>query len=745
MHHDRILILDDEPLTGQTIGSIAEFAGLQARHTTSANEFFELVRDWQPGHIALDLIMPDMDGVQVMVRLAELDCRARIIVTSGVGTRVLDAAARSAAEHGLRIAGVLSKPFSPPRLRELLITAPETDSEYDEEIKGELPSSRSEAEATADTDAPADPLGAEPLQRALDNDELFLAYQPKLHCRTGILTGFEALVRWQHPTKGLIGPDHFIPLAEQSGLINPLTLRVLEKSLDWLHQLPAQVAQDEQGGYLSRRMESITLSLNISAASLNHLELFDEIDARCQAYRINRERLIFELTETSAMEDPVASLDMLTRLRMRGYQLSIDDFGTGYSSMLQLARLPFSEIKVDKSFVMTARESEESRTVVRSIVELGHGLGLRATAEGIENQETLDYLTGIGCDLAQGYHIARPMTEQKVLEWLRSRAGNDEESRLAVLHAMELLDTPDEERFDRITRLAQRLYDVEISLFSLVDTERQWFKSARGLDVRETPREVSFCSRAIDQDDTMVIEDARQDERFRSNSLVTGFPFICFYAGAAVRASNGSKLGTLCLIDSRPRSLAPREIDLLEQLAGLVELETEDSLEAIHDPLTGMLNRTGFEKRAARLLDICTRFRLRADMLFIDIDHFHQYNQEHGNAAGDHFLRAFSRLLTDTFREADLVSRFGSDEFVVLLVERDSAGIHALQDSLRQRFRSVQTRPQAALDFSSGHAALAHEAHDDLQTLLTRADQNMYADRERAEAGQRGPTGQGQK
>lgn len=735
MHHDRILILDDEPLTGQTIGSIAEFAGLQARHTTSAKEFFELVRDWQPGHIALDLIMPDMDGVQVMVRLADLDCRARIIVTSGVGTRVLDAAARSAAEHGLRIAGVLSKPFSPPRLRELLVTAPETDAEYNEEIKGDLPSSRSETGAASDATAAADSPDAGQLQRAVDNSELVLAYQPKLHCRTGILTGFEALVRWQHPVKGLIGPDNFIPLAEQSGLINPLTLCVLEKSLDWLQRLPGQVAQNEQSSYLSRRMESITLSLNISAASLSHLDLFDEIDERCQAHGIDRERLIFELTETSAMEDPVASLDMLTRLRMRGYQLSIDDFGTGYSSMLQLARLPFSEIKVDKSFVMTARESEESRTVVRSIVDLGHGLGLRATAEGIENQETMDYLTGIGCDLAQGYHIARPMTEVKVLEWLAGRTGNDEESRLAVLHAMELLDTPDEERFDRITRLAQRLYDVEISLFSLVDTERQWFKSARGLDVRETPREVSFCSRAIEQDDTMVIEDARQDERFRGNSLVTGFPFICFYAGAAVRAGNGSKLGTLCLIDSRPRSLTPREINLLEQLAGLVEMETEDSLEAIHDPLTGLLNRTGFEKRAARLLDICNRFRLRADMLFIDIDHFHQYNQDQGSAAGDHFLRAFSRLLTDTFREADLVSRFGSDEFVVLLVGRDSDDIHALQDNLRQRFRSVQDRSQGTLDYSSGHAALTHDSGDDLQTLLTRADQKMYADRERTEAG----------
>jgi len=134
------------------------------------------------------------------------------------------------------------------------------------------------------------------------------------------------------------------------------------------------------------------------------------------------ERLIFELTETSAMEDPVASLSLLTRLRMKGFQLSLDDFGTGYSSMLQLVRLPFSEIKVDRSFVMTAARSQESRTVIRSVVDLGRSLGLKSTAEGVEDAQTLGYLNEVGCDLAQGYFIARPMPAEQAAAWAKLRS-----------------------------------------------------------------------------------------------------------------------------------------------------------------------------------------------------------------------------------------------------------------------------------------------------------------------------------
>jgi EAL domain-containing protein (putative c-di-GMP-specific phosphodiesterase class I)/ActR/RegA family two-component response regulator len=407
MAEQRLLILDDDPMVGDMIQRIAQLAGLDTRFTLSHTEFFHIFDHWQPTHIALDLVMPEMDGVQVMAQLAQLSCRARIIITSGVGSRVLDAAGRAAVEHGLDIAGVLAKPFSPAHLRNLL---------------KEGPASFSVSQAAASPPAvsrqpPWPPLDKATFQQAIDQGQFFMVYQPKILCKTETLAGFEALVRWQHPERGLLPPMQFIPLAESWGLVDALTEQVIEQSLHWF----ASPCLKGRIPLAALPYSQLKLSVNISAKTLGNGALFERVRQQCQALCINPEQLIFELTETSAMDDPVASLDLLTRLRMMGFHLSIDDFGTGFSSMLQLVRLPFSEIKVDKSFVMTAMQSQESKTVVKFIVDLGHSLGLRCTAEGVENCETLRYLQAIGCDLAQGYHIARPMAPEALWQWFAAR------------------------------------------------------------------------------------------------------------------------------------------------------------------------------------------------------------------------------------------------------------------------------------------------------------------------------------
>lgn len=398
MSQNRLLILDDDAMIGQTIRAIAESAGLVARFTSSHTEFFAELESWQPTHIALDLIMPEMDGVQVLGELAKRGCIASIIVTSGVGHRVLDAAGRSASEHGLSIAGVLSKPFSPSALRSML---------------GSQGPSKPAASPARPASASSE-ITAEELDVAIRGSQLFVAYQPKIICESGALAGFEALVRWTHPERGFIPPDRFIPLAESSGLIDPLTDYVLERSLAWFC-----------GNFLAAghgdSKHPITLSVNISAKTLADRGFVERALQSCQNIGLAPSRLIFELTETSAMEDPVASLDLLTRLRMKGFQLSIDDFGTGFSSMLQLARLPFSEIKVDKSFVMNAASSQESRVVIKSVVDLGRSMGLRSTAEGVEDAFSLEYLRHVGCDLAQGFHIGRPMEGDAALAWHKAR------------------------------------------------------------------------------------------------------------------------------------------------------------------------------------------------------------------------------------------------------------------------------------------------------------------------------------
>jgi EAL domain-containing protein (putative c-di-GMP-specific phosphodiesterase class I) len=410
----RLLILDDDPNIGRAIQSIAEDAGLQARFTIHTEAFFRAIEDWRPTHIAMDLVMPQMDGVEVLAKLAERKCEARIIITSGAGSRVLDAAGRSGNERGLNIAGVLAKPFSPRALRALLLDVPDVDRSG---------TSGAYIETAQINSTDSFELTEEELRRAYDMRELQLVYQPQIDCASGHLAGFEALVRWMHPVQGIIMPDQFIPFAEGHGLIDELTDQVLAQSVDWFVKW-FRGSQLSIAVNMSARSASVQLgATNGSPKRLKDFSLVERIRTLCDANSLDPSKVILELTESSAMEDPKSSLDLLTRLRMNGFQLSIDDFGTGYSSMVQLVRLPFSEIKVDKTFVMTATRSAESRAVVQSIVDLGHSLELRVVAEGVEDADTLRYVQGVGCDRAQGYFIGRPMSGDAVLGWTTREAS----------------------------------------------------------------------------------------------------------------------------------------------------------------------------------------------------------------------------------------------------------------------------------------------------------------------------------
>lgn len=384
----RVLILDDNVDVGQTIVFVAEAAGMAARSVSRPAEFFKLIEEWDPTHIVLDLIMPEMDGVEIMRHLARQEISAHIVILSGVGSRVLDAARRTASEKGLRIAGVLSKPVRASALQAFF-----------------------DAESLAPDNGLArtyvrrnDNITAQELQSAIDNSEFQLVFQPKISCGTRKVAGCEALVRWNHPQRGVVMPDDFIPLAEKLNLIQSITLQIMGLGLESM----------KPSGLLS----DLSLSINLSARTLTDLEFADTLARRCHDAGVDPDRLTLELTETTAMEDPILALDLVTRLRMKGFHVSIDDVGTGYSSMAQLARLPFSEMKVDKSFVMSARNSQESRTIIGSIVELGHNLELRVVAEGVEDAETLQFLEDIGCDMVQGFFIARPMPFDMAAKWI---------------------------------------------------------------------------------------------------------------------------------------------------------------------------------------------------------------------------------------------------------------------------------------------------------------------------------------
>ena len=394
MNACRLLILDDDPMIGTTIQVIAEASGAAAFLTTEPDAFFSALTDWQPTHVCTDLNMPTMDGLQVLAELARRGCTAQIIISSGVGQRVLEAAARSGAEQGLQMGGVLPKPFTPADLRRLLSS--EAQPASTPAMLRALPLFQPNRQA---------------LELALQRREFAVAYQPKVDCASGRLAGLEALVRWQHPLHGTIAPDRFIQLAEDLDLIDALTVQVLDMALGWF--VPWRAASAER--------VDVTMSVNLSARSLGSSSLVSELHQRCQAAGCAPSSLVLELTETAAMDNPLLALELLTRLRVQGFQLSIDDFGTGYSSMVQLVRLPFSEVKVDRSFVMTAARSDESRAVIRSIIGLGHSLGMSVTAEGVEDAEVLSYLRETGCDLAQGYFIARPMWAPDLEAWVQQQ------------------------------------------------------------------------------------------------------------------------------------------------------------------------------------------------------------------------------------------------------------------------------------------------------------------------------------
>lgn len=387
----RLLILDDDEAVGITLGLIARSEGFEFRTTQHAADFFEQLETWRPTHVAIDLIMPEIDGVEVIRRLGETRCEAAIIITSGAGTRVLESARLAATERGLGIAGVVSKPFRSTDLRASLSV--DCDA-----VRLAAASRHRSGPAGFVPDAKA-------LREALAAGRIDAFFQPKIECASGRLAGFEALARWSQPGAGPVSPDLFVQVAETSGLIDDLTARIFERSLEWF--VPALGTSD------------LTLSINLSGRSLGDIGLADRMERWCRRAGVVPNRVILELTETAAMSDQATLLDVLTRLRIKGFQLSIDDFGVGYSSLVQLARLPFSELKVDRMFVKTAIESAESRSIIQAVVSLGRSLGLQVTAEGVENRTTLEFLRDCGCDLAQGYLFAPPLAGADALDWAR--------------------------------------------------------------------------------------------------------------------------------------------------------------------------------------------------------------------------------------------------------------------------------------------------------------------------------------
>ena len=385
MSKNRVLVIDDDARIGRIVQRVANKLRVDTSVIDNPDLFESTYLRYQPNIIFLDLQMPRLDGVELLRKLAENDCKAAIILMSGMDKSVMETAIKFGQSLSLQMVGTLSKPMNIVDLERVLIK-----NFHQEEIS-------IESVAT---------ITGVDLLEAIDRNELVVHYQPQICLKTGKISGAEALVRWQHPKYGLLAPDSFIPIAEDDlDLIRPLTFFVLKKAVELFKVL-------EKNG------TNINLSVNISAKLLSDLDLPDKVEQLLRQYQFNPHRLILEITESGAMEDPSLTMDILTRLRLKNIRLSLDDFGTGFSSLVQLYRMPFNELKVDKSFVMGAISSKEAAAISRVTIDLGHSLGLEVVAEGVEDEETYNWLGSLGCEICQGYFISRPLEAAAFSTWI---------------------------------------------------------------------------------------------------------------------------------------------------------------------------------------------------------------------------------------------------------------------------------------------------------------------------------------
>jgi EAL domain-containing protein (putative c-di-GMP-specific phosphodiesterase class I)/CheY-like chemotaxis protein len=388
----KLLLLDDE-----------SFALRLLTHQLTKLGFTEIVSFDEPAQalavleqdvrcadmVLLDLQMPGIDGIEFIRHLARLRFHGGLVLISGEDERILQTARRLAEAHQLDVRGAVHKPVAPAALSAML---------------GPAESARRGPTPVRNPAVPATAYTPERIAAGIAAGEFVNVYQPKVRLSDGEVTGVETLVRWKHPNDGLVMPSQFIELAEEHGLIDPLTRTILVNALD-------------QGKRWRLEGRDLHVAVNISMESLSTLEFPDFVASMVRAAGIPPHLLVLEVTESRLMKNPLAVLDVLTRMRLKHVGLSIDDFGTGHSSLAQLRDIPFDELKVDRRFVHQAHADSATRTILEASLGIARQLGMRSVAEGVELQSDWDLLRELGCDVAQGYFVARPMPAAAFTKW----------------------------------------------------------------------------------------------------------------------------------------------------------------------------------------------------------------------------------------------------------------------------------------------------------------------------------------
>lgn len=377
-----ILVIEDDDFQRKMLVSMLRSLGVTSLSNASNGkrglEMLSAENETHTNIVVCDLNMPEMDGLEFLRHLAEKHHHVAIIIISALGSKLVSSAAKMARMYGLELLGVIEKPIALEQFRLIL-------EKYERFVCKPYQSDASETFTIKEI---LDGVSAQQFEPFL---------QPKMDFSTGRIVGAEALSRWIHPKRGVMSPYSFIPQLEQSGNIDDLTFAMLSEAA-------AACRSFHDSGY------PLTVAVNLSTTSLGDTALAGNITRVVHEAGCDPRYITLEITESAAMTDVARALENLARLNMNGFALSIDDYGTGYSSMQQLTRIPFSELKIDQSFVKDIADNEALRIVIESSIDMAHKLKVKSVAEGVETQQDWDMLKRMGCDTAQGYFIARPMS-----------------------------------------------------------------------------------------------------------------------------------------------------------------------------------------------------------------------------------------------------------------------------------------------------------------------------------------------